>query len=70
MKKNAKGKDLPIGRLTEVRDFLPVPDKLVMPDETVGVRALTIKSNDTARLKPGLGGAKRQSNPRNTEARF
>jgi len=29
--------DMPIGKLTEVEDFLPPPDKLVFPEDTVKV---------------------------------
>jgi predicted DNA binding CopG/RHH family protein len=29
--------DMPIGKLTRVDDFLPPPEKLVMPDDTVKI---------------------------------
>jgi hypothetical protein len=45
MKKNSKDNDMPIGHLTEVKDFLPAPDKLVMPDETVKVTIALTKSS-------------------------
>jgi hypothetical protein len=38
MKPKTKGKtDLPIGRLTKVRDFLPPPEQLAMPEDTIKV---------------------------------
>lgn len=38
-------KNMPIGRLTRVNDFLPPPDKLVMPEETVKVTMCLSKSS-------------------------
>ena len=37
MSKKKRDSDFPIGKLTRVKDFLPPPDKLVMPEETVKV---------------------------------
>lgn len=36
-KKKYSNSDQPIGKLTRVADFLPSPDKLVMPENTVKV---------------------------------
>ena len=38
-------RDMPIGRLTRVRDFLPPPEKLVMPHDTLKVTLLLSKSS-------------------------
>ena len=37
--------DMPVGKLTRVKDFLPPPDKLVMPQKTVKVTILLNKSS-------------------------
>ncbi len=37
MKKKAISRDMPIGKLTRVKDFLPPPGALVVSDETVKV---------------------------------
>lgn len=37
--------DMPIGKLTRVDDFLPSPEKLVMPDDTIKI---TIALNRTS----------------------
>ena len=37
MRKNKVQLDMPIGKLTKVEDFLPSPDKLVMPDHSVKI---------------------------------
>lgn len=37
--------NLPIGRLTRVKDFLPPPEKLVLPEETIKVTLLLSKSS-------------------------
>jgi len=39
MKKRKKGNDdnMPIGKLTEIKDFLPPPGEIAIPDETVKV---------------------------------
>ena len=36
---------MPVGKLTRVKDFLPPPDKLVMPQKTVKVTILLNKSS-------------------------
>ena len=37
MKKKANDQNMPIGKLTEVKNFLPPPHELAVPDETVKV---------------------------------
>jgi hypothetical protein len=37
--------DMPIGKLTRVKDFLPPPEKLVMPQKTVKVTIILNKSS-------------------------
>lgn len=37
MRNNKVQLDMPIGKLTKVEDFLPSPDKLVMPDNSVKI---------------------------------
>ncbi len=37
MSGSRKNKDMPVGRMTRVGDFLPPPEKLVMPEETVKI---------------------------------
>lgn len=37
--------NLPIGQLTRIKDSLPPPDKLVVPDETIKVTLLLSKSS-------------------------
>ena len=37
MKKKRFDRDMPIGKLKKVDDFLPPPDKLVMPEKTIKV---------------------------------
>ena len=37
--------DFPIGKLTRVRDILPPPEKLVVPEETIKVTLLLSKSS-------------------------
>ncbi len=54
--KKLKNHDLPLGRLKEVADFLPPPEKLVSPEETVKVtlaldrQSLEFFKNKAARL--------------------
>jgi len=45
MKKKNKYSDMPIGKLKIVKDFLPPPDQLVMPEETVKVTIALKKSS-------------------------
>lgn len=45
MAKKAIDKDMPVGRLKRVDDFLPPPDKLVLPDEAVKVTLYLKKSS-------------------------
>ena len=37
--------DMPVGKLTRVKDFLPPPEKLVMPQRTVKVTIILNKSS-------------------------
>lgn len=37
--------DLPIGKLTRVTDFLPPPERLAMPEETIKVTLLLSKDS-------------------------
>jgi len=45
MKAKKIDKDMPIGKLTRVKDFLPPPEKLVMPQKTVKVTIILNKSS-------------------------
>ncbi len=45
MKRKPVDWDMPIGKLTRVKDFLPPPDKLVMPEQTIKVTLLLSKSS-------------------------
>ncbi len=60
MKKSNKS-DMPVGKLTRVEDFLPPPEQLVMPEETVKVTlSLTKSSLDFFKRKAQKQGAKYQ----------
>ena len=37
--------DMPVGKLTQIKDFLPPPDQLVLPEETVKVTLTLTKSS-------------------------
>ena len=37
--------DFPIGRLTRIKDILPPPEKLVIPEDTIKVTLLLSKSS-------------------------
>lgn len=45
MKKKKFDKDMPIGKLYKVDDFLPPPDKLVFPEWTIKV---TLRLNESS----------------------
>jgi len=45
MKTKKTDMDMPVGKLTRVRDFLPPPEKLVMPQKTVKVTIMLNKSS-------------------------
>lgn len=45
MKRKPVDWDMPIGKLTRVKDFLPPPDKLVIPEQTIKVTLLLSKSS-------------------------
>ncbi|HBO96944.1 MAG TPA: CopG family transcriptional regulator [Candidatus Omnitrophica bacterium] len=53
--------DMPVGKLTRVEDFLPPPEQLVMPEETVKVTiSLTRSSLDFFKRKARKQGTKYQ----------
>lgn len=59
--KKSKSSDMPIGKLTAVKDFLPPPDELVVPEETVKVTlALTKSSLDFFKREAKKHGTKYQ----------
>ncbi len=45
MKKKIVDSNRPIGKLTRIEDFLPSPEKLVTPDETIKVTLSLRKSS-------------------------
>ena len=45
MKRKTPDQDFPIGKLTRVKDVLPPPDELVIPEETVKVTLLLSKDS-------------------------
>lgn len=45
MSKNPRDPNMPIGKLTRIKDFLPPPDQLVFPEDTVKVTLLLSKSS-------------------------
>ena len=45
MSKRATESDFPIGKLTRMKDVLPAPDQLVVPEETIKVTLLLSKSS-------------------------
>ncbi len=45
MKKNKTDENIPIGRMAKINDFLPPPEKLVMPKETVKITIALSKSS-------------------------
>jgi hypothetical protein len=45
MSKKMSDPDFPIGKLTRIKDALPPPEKLVVPEETVKVTLLLSKSS-------------------------
>ena len=45
MKTKKADMDMPVGKLTRVKDFLPPPEKLVMPQKTVKVTIMLNKSS-------------------------
>ena len=45
MRANARDPHLPVGNLTRVKDALPPPDQLVVPEETLKVTLLLSKSS-------------------------
>jgi len=44
-KRTNKQNDMPIGRLTRIHDFIPSPDKLIMPEETIKITISLKKSS-------------------------
>ena len=45
MSKRTIEADFPIGKLTRIKDILPPPEKLVVPEETIKVTLLLSKSS-------------------------
>lgn len=45
MKRRMTSPDWPIGKLTRVKDVLPSPDKLVIPEDTIKVTLLLSKAS-------------------------
>jgi predicted DNA binding CopG/RHH family protein len=45
MKKQRVDSNLPIGKLTQIKDELPPPEKLVIPEDTIKVTLLLSKSS-------------------------
>ena len=45
MKTKKLDTDMPVGKLTRVKDFLPPPEKLAMPQQTVKVTIILNKSS-------------------------
>lgn len=45
MKPKIRDHDLPVGTLTRVKDFLPPPERLVVPEHTVKVTLLLSQSS-------------------------
>ena len=45
MKNKKNNKDMPIGKVTKITDFLPPPEELIMPEKKVKV---TILLNETS----------------------
>jgi predicted DNA binding CopG/RHH family protein len=45
MKKRIKDTNMPIGKMSRIEDFLPPPDKLVIPKETVKVTLSLTKTS-------------------------
>ncbi len=45
MSKKMSDPDFPIGKLTRIKDVLPPPGKLVVPEETIKVTLLLTKSS-------------------------
>jgi predicted DNA binding CopG/RHH family protein len=45
MKKVRVDQNMPIGKLTKIADFLPSPDELVVPEETVKITLALKKSS-------------------------
>ena len=45
IKKRTADSDMPVGKLKQVDDFLPPPDKLVIPEDTVKVTLSLTKSS-------------------------
>lgn len=45
MKKKNIDPDMPIGKMTRIKDFLPPPEDLIMPERTVKVTILLSESS-------------------------
>jgi predicted DNA binding CopG/RHH family protein len=61
MKKKRVDEDMPIGKLTRVKDFLPPPHELVFPEQTVKITiALNRSSIEFFKAQAKKTGAKYQ----------
>lgn len=45
MRKRAVNTDKPVGRMTRIKDFLPPPEELIIPERTVKVTILLSESS-------------------------
>jgi len=45
MKTDKNNKDMPVGEVKEVKDFLPPPEDLILPDEKIKVTILLNKKS-------------------------
>ena len=45
MKNKKKDKNMPIGKITQIADFLPPPEDLILPERTVKVTILLSESS-------------------------
>lgn len=45
MRKRIRDKDMPVGKLTRVKDFLPPPEELALPQDTVKVTIALSRSS-------------------------
>ena len=45
MSKRMNDPEMPVGKLTPIKDFLPPPEHLVMPEDTIKVTLLLSKSS-------------------------
>lgn len=69
--KKAKDTDMPVGKIKVVKDFLPPPEELVLPEETVKVTlSLTKSSLEFFKREAGKHGTKYQKMIREVVDRY